>query len=133
MYIMDIRVQVAPVARKENMAHVLRFKTKKAAVAFFEKKIATEDKWVVGALKTLTDYQTEAEKATRTTINHNNVGFQPRHANFCTTASTYNRLYPNTMAKLRTILPHYCGQLVEHCRAKGTVIIERKTRSDKEA
>lgn len=31
------------------MANVLRFKTKKAAVAFFEKKIATEDKWVVGA------------------------------------------------------------------------------------
>lgn len=115
------------------MAHVLRFKTKKAAVAFFEKKIATEDKWVVGALKTLTDYQTETEKTTRTTINHNNVGFQPRHANFCTTAANYNRLYPNTMAKLRTILPHYCGQLVEHCRAKGTVIIERKTRCDKEA
>lgn len=31
------------------MANVLRFKTKKAAVAFFEKKIATEDKRVVGA------------------------------------------------------------------------------------
>jgi len=115
------------------MAHVMHFKTKKAAVAFFEKKIATEDKWVVGALQTLTNYQTNEEKAMRTTIHHNNVGFQPRHANFCTTAARYPRLYPETMAKLRTILPHYCGQLVEHCRAKGTVVIERKTRCDKEA
>ena len=115
------------------MATVYRFKTKKAAVAFFEEKIATEDKWVIGALQTLTNYQTDEEKAMRTTINRNNVGFQPRHANFCTTVACYPRLYPNTMAKLRTILPHYCGQLVEHCREKGTVIIERKARSDKEA
>lgn len=115
------------------MANVLRFKTKKAAVAFFEKKIATEDKWVVGALRTLTNYQTDEEKAARTTIHHNNVGFQPRHACFCTTVAGYGRIYPGTMAKLRTILPHYCGQLVEHCREKGTVIIERKTRADKEA
>ncbi len=115
------------------MATVYRFKTKKGAVSFFKEKIATEDKWVIGALQTLTNYQTDEEKATRTTINHNNVGFQPRHANFCTTVASYPRLYPTTMVKLRAILPHYCGQLVEHCREKGTVIIERKTRSNKEA
>jgi len=115
------------------MANVMHFKTKKAAVAFFEKKIAKDDKWVVGALQTLNNYQTADEKAMRTTIDRNNVGFQPRHANFCTTAANYARIYPNTMAKLRTILPHYCSQLVEHCRAKGTVVIDRKTRSDKEA
>ena len=115
------------------MAKVMHFKTKKDAVAFFEEKIATEDKWVVGALQTLVNYQTNEEKATRTTLDHNNVGFQPRHANFCTTAANYPRLYSNTVAKLRDILPHYCGQLVEHCRNKGTVVIDRKTRSDKEA
>lgn len=115
------------------MAKVMHFKTKKDAVAFFEKKIATEDKWVVGALQTLANYQTSEEKAMHTTIHRNNVGFQPRHANFCTTAANYPCLYPNTVARLRAILPHYCGQLVEHCRAKGTVVIDRKTRSDKEA
>lgn len=115
------------------MASIMHFKTKKDAVAFFKKKIATENRWVVGALQTLTNYQTNEEKAMRTTIERNNVGFQPRHANFCITAANYTSLYPNTMSKLRTILPHYCSQLVEHCRAKGTVVIDRKTRSDKEA
>lgn len=115
------------------MANVMHFETKKAAVAFFQAKIAKDDKWVVGALQTLNNYQTADEKDAKETIHHNNVGFQPRHARFCSTAARCARLYPETMGKLRAILPHYCGQLVEHCRAKGTVVIDRKTRSDKEA
>lgn len=130
---MDISGTGSAESRKEVMAKILRFKTKKAAVAFFSEKIATEDKWVVGALRTLANYQTDEEKAMRVTLDHNNAGFQPRHARFCTTAAAYPSVYPGTLEKLRKILPHYCGQLVEHCRAKGTVIIERKTRSDKEA
>lgn len=115
------------------MANVMHFETKKKAVAFFQDKIAKDDKWVVGALRTLENYQTADEKDAKETIHHNDVGFQPRHARFCSTAARYPRLYPETMRKLRTILPHYCGQLVEHCRNKGTVVIDRKTRSDKEA
>lgn len=115
------------------MAKILRFKTKKAAVAFFAEKIATEEKWVVGALRTLANYQTAEEKAMRVTLVHNDAGFQPRHARFGTTAACYPTLYPGTLEKVRAILPHYCGQLVEHCRAKGTVIIERKRRTVKGA
>lgn len=115
------------------MAKIMHFDTKKAAVAFFQDKIAKDDRWVVGALKTLENYQTPEEREAKATIHHNNAGFQPRHAKFCATVAGYKYLYPATMAKLRTILPHYCGQLVEHCRNKGTVVIDRKTRSDKEA
>lgn len=115
------------------MASVMHFKTKKAAVAFFQGKIANDDKWVIGALRTLENYQTPDEKDEKVTIHRNNIGFQPRHARFCSAAAHSPRFYPGTMRKLRTILTHYCGQLVEHCRNKGTVIIDRKTRSDKKA
>lgn len=126
-------MRVAFKSRKENMANVRHFNTKKAAVAYFKEKIATDDRWVVGALHTLQNYQTPDEKGMKETIYRNNEGFQPRHARFCATVAGYARLYPATMHKLRTILVHYCGQLVEHCRNKGTVVIDRKTRSDKEA
>lgn len=115
------------------MANIMHFGTKKAAVTYFKDKIAKDDKWAIGALRTLQNYQTSDEQAERTTIHRNNEGFQPRHARFCSTVASYARIYPETMRKLRDILPHYCGQLVEHCRAKGTVVIDRKTRSDKEA
>ena len=111
----------------------MHFNSKKAAVDFFKDRIANDDRWVVGALKTLENYQTAEEKALKETIIHNDAGFQPRHAKFCSTVARYKYLYPSTMEKLRAILPHYCGQLVEHCRNKGTVVIDRKARSDKEA
>ena len=94
------------------------------AVAAMRHKLTTDPKWAVAAAKTLAAYQVENELKTKTTIYKNKVGFNKpdapkayRYLRGCDYVQEYRYELMQMMGK-------YSKQLVKHCIANGSFVVE---------
>lgn len=89
--------------------------TKKDRTAYIKKRLSESSIWALRGLVRIYDNQTEDEKDTQSTREHNGIGFTGADAEILSSfAEQYKRrggLYPKQMAILFKIMPKYAKQL----------------------